>query len=627
MFKLYKNLSKLDIFFVVLIIGLTFLQVWLTMTITDYVSGIITAITYVNYHNNPDQLGVLGNIVNSVGWDNLKDAASVMKYIPTLSDQSTINMIVKVANASTWDIWYNGLMMVALAAGIMIAQGLISVIASAVASNLSTNIRTKLYKKVESLSLEEINKFSTPSLVTRTTNDIQQIQMANLLTMRMIFAAPITAVWAIIKIQASSASLTLATAIAIIILLILIGALMVIALPKFKIMQKYTDKLNGTTRENLTGVRVIRAFNAEKYQENKFEKANKDFTNAQLFTGRIMALLSPGMTLISSGLTLAIYWIGASLINKGEIDYSTVTGFIILASQIIMAFVMLMMLFLLIPRAMVSSKRINEVLDEDISIKDKKETVPFKEQGTIEFKDVCFKYYDGHENALSNISFKVNKGETLAIIGGTGSGKSTIINLIPRLYDATSGEVLVDGVNVKDVNQQTLRDVIGFVPQKGVLFKDSIRNNIALSNPSMSEENIIEASKIACAYPFILEREHGFDEEISQGGKNVSGGQKQRLCIARAVAKHPEIYIFDDSFSALDYKTDKQVRENLKNSEKDATKIIVAQRIGTIMDADQILVIEDGKIVGKGKHEELLKTCKEYQEIALSQLSKEELGL
>ncbi len=626
MIKLYKKLSKLDVFFVVLIVALTILQVYLTMTITDYVSGIIKAVTYVNYHNNPEQLGQMGVFIQSIGWENLKDIASIRQYI-SMVDEETANNIVAIANASTWDIWYNGLMMVALAAGIMVVQGLISVIASAVASNLSTNIRTSLYNKVENLSLEEINKFSTPSLVTRTTNDIQQIQMANIMTMRMVFAAPITAIWAICKIQASSASLTVATAVAIVILIVLIGTLMAVALPKFKIMQKYTDRLNGTTRENLTGVRVIRAFNAEKYQENKFENANKDFTKAQVFTGRIMAILSPGMTIINSGLTLTIYWIGASLINKGEIDYATVTSFIMLASQIIMAFVMMMMLFLLVPRAMVSAKRINEVLDEEIKIKDKEESVPFKEKGTIEFKNVSFKYADGKEDAVSNISFKVNKGETLALIGGTGSGKTTIINLIPRLYEATSGEVLVDGVNVKDVKQEALRDVIGFVPQKGILFKDSIRNNIALSNPSMSEDNVISASKIACAYSFIEEKEHGFDEEISQGGKNVSGGQKQRLCIARAVAKHPEIYVFDDSFSALDYKTDKQVRENLKESEKEATKIIVAQRIGTIMDADQILVIEEGKIVGKGKHEELLKTCKEYQEIALSQLSKEELGL
>lgn len=627
MFKLYKNLTKKDVFFVILILALTFMQVWLTMTITDYVSGIIKAITYVNYHNNLDSFGSLGTLINSIGWENLNEYSKVRTSLPMITDEETISMIVTIANASTWDIWYNGLMMLALAAGIMVVQGLISVIASAVASNLSTSIRTKLYRKVESLSLEEINKFSTPSLVTRTTNDVQQIQMANLLTMRMIFAAPITAIWAIIKIQASSFELTLATAIAIIVLLVFIGALMFLALPKFKRMQIYVDKLNSSTRENLTGVRVIRAFNAEKYQEDKFDKANIDFTKAQIFTGRIMALLSPGMSLISSGLTLTIYWIGASLINQGNIDYATVSSFVMLAGQIIMAFVMLMMLFLLVPRAIVSAKRINEVLDEDISIKDKEECKEFIEEGSVEFNNVSFKYSDGKESAISDISFKVNKGETLAIIGGTGSGKTTLINLIPRLYEVTSGEVKVNGINVKDVSQEKLRETIGFVPQKGMLFKGTIRENIALSNPLMDENNIIEASKIACAYSFINEKEKGFEEEISQGGKNVSGGQKQRLCIARAVAKHPSIYIFDDSFSALDYKTDKEVRENLKQYEKEATKIIVAQRIGTIIDADQILVIEDGKIVGKGKHEELLKTCKEYQDIALSQLSKEELGL
>ncbi len=625
MFKLYKNFKTKDWIGLILIIALTFIQVYLTMTIVDYVQGIIKAITYVNYHNNPIELGEsVAALVSAFGWENFKN----QEFLISIGIPEEMFVTFKdVANASTSKIWFNGGMMILLAGSLMLVQAIISLIASIVSANLTTTIRNKVYNKVESFSLAEINKISTSSLITRTTNDIQNIQMANLMTMRMIFAAPITAVWAIIKIQASSVELTAATSVAIVILLIIIMTLMILVLPKFKIMQKLTDNLNGSIRENLTGIRIIRAFNAEKYQETKFTKANNEFTNAQIYTGKVMSLLSPSMMLIMNGISLAIYWIGASLINKGSIDYPTVTSFMTLASQIIMSFVMLMMLFILWPRAVVSAKRINEVLEMESSIKDVTSPKMMKTSGEVEFKNVSFKYPFSEDYVIEDISFKVNKGETLAIIGATGSGKTTIANLIPRLYDASLGEVIVNGVNVKELSQKELRSKIGYVPQKGFLFKGSVSSNVALSNPSLPIESIIDACKIAEAHDFINEKSEKYEFEISQGGKNVSGGQRQRLCIARAVALDPEIFIFDDSFSALDYKTDKKVRTNLKEHMKEATKIIIAQRVGTIMDADKIIVLEDGKVVGMGKHEELLRNCKVYQEIALSQLSKEELGL
>lgn len=625
MFRLYKNFKVKDWIGVILIIGFTFLQVYLTMTLIDYVQGIIKAITYVNYHNNPIELGQeISNFISTYGWETIKQDGFLQNLgLP----QETIDVLLNVADASTSDIWFNGGMMILLAALLMLVQALISLIASLVAANLTTTIRGKVYSKVESFSLSEINKISTPSLITRTTNDIQNIQMANLMTMRMIFAAPITAVWAIIKIQASSSELTLATAIAIIILLVVIAALMVLALPKFKVMQVLTDNLNGTIRENLKGIRIIRAFNAEKYQEDKFTKSNNEFTNAQIFIGKVMSVLSPAMMIVMNGISLAIYWIGASLINKGTIDYPTITAFMTLSSQIIMSFVMLMMLFILWPRAIVSAKRINEVLDLKSSIKDIDNPKMMITSGEIEFKNVSFKYPQAENYSIENISFKAHKGETIAIIGATGSGKTSIINLIPRLYDVTDGEVIVNGVNVKELPQKELRSKIGYVPQKGFLFKGNIKENVSLGHPELSYDSIVEACKIAEADTFINEKNEKYDFEVAQGGKNVSGGQRQRLCIARAVSFKPEILIFDDSFSALDYKTDKKVRENLKNEMTDATKIIVAQRVGTIMDADQIIVLDEGKIVGIGKHQELLNNCSVYLEIALSQLTKEELGL
>ena len=579
MLKLYKNLKALDWLLVALIVGITVAQVYFTMELTDQISAIVGAIQSVS-------LGL----------------------------------------GSTADIWREGGIMLAFAACSALCQVASGIAASFVASRLSATLRSKVYAKVESFSIAEINKFSTASLITRTTNDIQQVHMANILTLRMLIYAPIMAIWAICKINASSGELTLATAVAVVILIICIAAIMLAVMPKFKLMQKLTDRLNGVTRENLTGLRVVRAYNAESYQEKKFSKANDAFTNTQLFTGRVMALMSPLMMLVMNGLTLAIYWIGASLMNAGQIEYQTIVSFMTLASQVIMAFLMLLMMFILLPRAQVAAKRINEVLETPLSISDPETEEQPSEAGTVEFRDVSFRYPDADADVFEHISFRAEKGQTIAFIGSTGSGKSTLINLVPRFYDATEGEVLVDGVNVKNLKQSTLRSKIGYVPQKGVLFSGTVAENIGFGGVS-DMDAIEEAARIAEADGFINEMSDGYASMISQGGKNVSGGQKQRLSIARAVALRPEIMIFDDSFSALDYKTDKKVRENLKEHLSGATNLIVAQRIGTIMDADKIIVLDQGKAVGEGTHKELLENCPVYREIALSQLSKEELGL
>ncbi|MBS1401210.1 MAG: ABC transporter ATP-binding protein [Clostridia bacterium] len=586
---------------------------------------VIQAITYLDYHNNPGKLGAaLKELVDSLGgWDYV--SAEVLAGMGM--DAGTVDRLTSIAGATTGAIWYNGGMMLLVALGCAGAQMIVGLIASYVSASLSTNIRSAVYKKVDSFSASEVDKFSTPSLITRSTNDIQQVQVANIMLLRMAVAAPITAVWAILKIRATSMQLTWATVVAVVLLLVCIISIMVVVMPKFKSMQKLTDKLNGVSRENLTGIRVVRAYNAEGYQEAKFDTANTNITKTQLFTGRVMALMSPVMMLIMNGLTLALYWIGSSLINQGVTDYPTVTSFMTLTSQIIMAFMMLLMMFVLLPRAQVSAERINAVLDTEVSIKEPETDAVRTEVGTVEFRNVTFRYPDSDEAVIRNISFKANKGDTVAFIGSTGSGKSTLINLVPRFFDVTEGQVLIDGANVREIKQKTLRHLIGYVPQKGVLFTGTVKDNIAFGNPDISEEEIVEAAKAAEADGFVREMEKGYDSDISQGGKNVSGGQKQRLSIARAVAMKPEIFIFDDSFSALDYKTDKKVRENLKTAAAGATKLIVAQRIGTIMDADTIVVLENGDAVGIGTHKELLQTCPVYREIALSQLSEEELGL
>lgn len=578
MIKLYKNLKALDWVLIAVIVGITVAQVYFTMELIDQISAIIGAIQAV-------ALGV----------------------------------------GTTADIWREGGIMLAFAVCSSLCQVASGLAASFVASRLSATLRSKVYSKVESFSIAEVNKFSTASLITRTTNDIQQIHMANILVLRMLIYAPIMAIWAICKINASSWQLTAATVVAVVVLVIFIAAIMLAVMPKFKLMQKLTDRLNGVTRENLTGIRIVRAYNAEEYQQGKFDKVNDDFTKTQLFTGRVMALMSPAMMLVMNGLTLAIYWIGASLMNEGQIDYQTIVSFMTLASQVVMAFLMLLMMFILLPRAQVAANRINEVLSTPLSVADPQTEKPTTETGTVEFRDVSFRYPDAEAAVFEHISFRAEKGQTIAFIGSTGSGKSTLINLVPRFYDATEGEVLVDGVNVKDLKQSTLRDKIGYLPQKGVLFSGTVAENIGFGGKA-SREDIVEAAKVAEADGFIGEM-GGYDSPISQGGKNVSGGQKQRISIARAVANRPEIIIFDDSFSALDYKTDKQVRENLKEHLGGTTNLIVAQRIGTIMDADKIIVLDKGKAVGEGTHEQLLKTCDVYREIALSQLSKEELGL
>lgn len=619
MFKLYKKLSVRDWILLVVLAGLTVLQVYCTMTLVDYIQNIIQSITNLNYHNNPQFLSdKIADIVGAGGWQAVLDV---------MQGTEGYDMYLAVANAKAGDIWYNGGMMLLVAGGAVATQTLVGLIAAFVASGHAARIRSAVYRKVDSFSIAERDKFSTPSLITRTTNDVQQVMLANILMLRMAFAAPVTAIWAILKIQEASAQLTVATIVAVVLLVAFLAILMLVVLPKFKIMQKLIDKLNCVARENLTGIRVIRAYNAEEFQQNKFENANTEITKAQLFTGRLMSLMSPVMIIIMNGVSLAIYWIGASLINKGSTEYATIVAFMQLASQIIMAFMMLMMMFVLMPRAQVSASRINEVLNTPLSVFDPKEEKERTEVGTVEFKNVSFGYPDSTEKVLHDVSFRAEKGQTVAFIGSTGSGKSTLINLVPRFFDATEGEVLVDGVNVKDLKQKTLRSLIGYVPQKGLLFSGTVKSNIAFGKDGLSDEKIIEAARIAEADEFITKMEKGYDSDISQGGKNVSGGQKQRLSIARAVAIDPEIFIFDDSFSALDYKTDKKVRENLKAASEGTTKLIIAQRIGTILDADKIIVLDSGKVVGEGRHEELLKSCDVYREIALSQLSKEELGL
>lgn len=627
MFKLYKKLRPVDWVLLAVLLGLTVLQVYCTMTLVDFMRDIVKSIQYLGYKNDPSQLQGLSQIVAAVGgWEGCT-AENLSALITGENSEQIIKTLVAIANTTTGDIWYNGGMMLLVAAASMVAQALVGLIASYVAANLSKNIRTAVYAKVDSFSIAENARFSTPSLITRTTNDVQQVQMANILMMRMILAAPVTAIWAICKIQASSMELTWVTVIAVLALLVFLLVMMLFVLPKFKLVQKLIDKLNGVSRENLTGIRVVRAYNAEGYQEGKFAVANDNITKLQLFTGRLMSLMSPVMTIIMNGVSLAMYWLGASLINKGAIDFATVTAFMSLSSQIIMSFMMLMMMFVMWPRAQVSADRINEVLNTELSIKDPEEEGERTESGTVEFRNVSFRYPDADADVIRNVSFRAEKGQTVAFIGSTGSGKSTLINLVPRFYDATDGEVLIDGVDVRNLKQKTLHKLIGYVPQRGVLFSGTVRDNIAFGNPDLPEEEVVAAAKVAEADEFVSQMEKGYDSEISQGGKNVSGGQKQRLSIARAVAVKPEIFIFDDSFSALDYKTDKKVRENLKTAAEGATKLIVAQRIGTIMDADQIVVLDSGEAVGLGTHRELLQNCPVYREIALSQLSAEELGI
>lgn len=583
MFKLFKNFTKKDYLLIFISLIFILVQVWLDLKLPDYMSE--------------------------------------------------ITKLVQTEGSKMSAILQNGGYMLLCAFGSLLSAILVGYIASNVSASFSKNIRKKLFDKVENLGIAEVKNFSTSSLITRTTNDITQIQMFISMGLQLLIKAPITAIWAVTKILNKNITWSAVTAVAVIILLVTILILLGVVMPRFKKVQKLTDKLNGVTRENLTGIRVVRAFNAEKYQEDKFANVNDELTNMQLFNQKAFSIMQPVMYLVMYFLTLSIYFIGADLINKALMAdklslFSDMVVFSSYSMQVIMSFLMLAMIFMMLPRASVSAKRINEVLDTELSIQDGSFTGATEETGTVEFKNVSFKYPDAEEYLLRDISFKANKGETVAFIGSTGSGKSSLINLIPRFYDVTDGEVLVDGVNVKDYKQTSLRNKISYVSQKATLFHGSVSSNISFGDNGKGEittKKIKEAVKVAQAEEFVTKMDNTYNASIAQGGTNVSGGQKQRLSIARAVARDPEIYIFDDSFSALDYKTDYILRKELKNYTKDATSLIVAQRIGTIMNADKILVLDNGYCVGMGTHKELLKNCDVYKQIALSQLSKEEL--
>ncbi len=584
MLKLFKNLRRTEGMLVALSLVFIVLQVWLDLTMPEYMAE--------------------------------------------------ITRLVRIPGSEMSEILLAGGKMLLCALGSLAASVVTAVCAAKIAAGFGGTLRRKLFSKVGSFSMEEIGHFSTASLITRSTNDITQVQNLIVMGLQMLIKAPIMAVWAIGKISGKAREWTMSTAAAVIILLLVVLISMILVMPKFKKMQKLTDDLNRVTRENLTGLRVVRAYNAEQYQENKFEDANEALTSTNLFTQRAMSFLMPSIQLIMSGLSLAIYWIGAVLINKadmmGKIDlFSEMMVFSQYAIQVVMSFMMLVMIFMILPRASVSANRIMEVLDTAPTIVDGKREEGNVRNSEVEFRNVSFRYPDADGDVLQNISFTAKKGETVALIGATGCGKSTVINLIPRFYDATKGEVLVDGVNVREYTQKSLRAKIGYVSQKAILFTGTIHSNVAYGDngqAAASEEEVKDAVAIAQAAEFVEQLDGTYDGYVAQGGANLSGGQKQRISIARAVARKPEIFIFDDSFSALDYKTDRILRRTLDEKCGDATRIIVAQRIGTIRDADKIIVLEEGKIAGMGRHQELMKNCEVYQQIALSQLSKEELA-
>lgn len=587
MINLFKYIKKKDWFFIIIAIGFIVVQVWLELKMPDYTKE--------------------------------------------------LTKIVQSGTNTMTEVWKNGGMMLLCAAGSMVSAIICSYFISQVASSFSMTLREELFKRITSFSNVEMNQFSTPSLITRTTNDVVQMQNFMAMGVQLLFKAPIMAIWAICKISATDVRWTLATIICVFIIVICVGILIALCLPRFKKIQKLTDELNDRTRENISGVRVVRAFNAEAYQTQKFENVNDTITKTNLFTSKAMGLLSPIMNVCMNGLMIAIYFIGAILINAiTSNDFNNVvlervnvignmTAFSQYAIQVVMAFMMLIMIFIILPRTIVSGNRIYEVLKTKPSITDgKQENSLEKEGGEVEFRNVSFSYNKDSLPTISNISFHVKKGETLAIIGATGSGKSTIIHLIPRFYDATSGEVLVNGINVLDYKVKDLRNLVAIASQKAALFKGTIKDNITYGSSTIDQERMDMALDIAKA-DFVKDLEQGVDSMVAQGGSNFSGGQKQRISIARAVYKNAPIIIFDDTFSALDYKTDMLVRKKIKENLRDTTVIIIAQRIGTIMNADKIVVLDEGKIVGMGTHEQLLQSCSIYQEIALSQLSKEEL--
>lgn len=581
MIKMLKNMSKKEALFAIFSILFMILQVWLELKIPDYMSKITTIIT-------------------------------------------TSNSVSSVIRESVW--------MILCALGSLVISIIIGYFSSYVGTSFEMNMRSKIFRKVQDFGMEEIKKFSTSSLITRDTNDVTQVKNFVVMGTQMLAKAPIMAVMAILKIVGKEWQFSLITAIGVFIVLTMVSIIIIFAIPKFKKIQTLTDNLNRITRENLTGIKVVRAYNAEEYEENKFNNANNELTNNHLFVGKIMSLMNPIMTGVMSSLSLAIYWVGAGLINGASMMdkisvFSNMVVFSSYAIQVIMSFMFLVMLFVIYPRAAVSMGRISEILDTKSNIKDGNKKNNNKDLvGVLEFRNVSFKYPDADECILENISFKASRGDTVAIIGGTGSGKSTVVNLIPRFYDVTEGEVLVDGVNVKDMKLSDLHNKLGYVSQKAVLFKGSVFSNLKFGKTNKKEINKEEAWRaldISQSSSFVKKMDKELESSISQGGTNVSGGQKQRLSIARAIARDPEIFIFDDAFSALDFKTDYILRKELNKKCKDATKIIVASRIGTIKDADLIIVLDNGKCVGMGKHNELLKKCSIYREIAQSQLGKE----
>lgn len=585
MFRLMRNFTKKEWILAAVSIVFIVLQVWLELTMPDYMSE--------------------------------------------------ITRLVQTEGSQMSEILTSGGMMLLCALGSLLASVATAVCAAKIAVNFSGAVRSKLFSKVQSFSMEEIGRFSTASLITRSTNDVTQVQMLIVMGLQMIIKSPIMAVWAICKIAGKQWQWTITTAAAVVILLSIVCICMAITTPKFKKMQKLTDDINRVTRENLSGLSVVRAYNAEAYQENKFDKANDALTQNQLSAQRTMAFMMPSIQLIMNGLTLAVYWIGAILINEAMMPdkislFSDMVVFSQYAVQVVMSFMMLVMIFMMLPRASVSAKRINEVLDTEPTIIDGSETEGKSGHvGEVEFRNVSFRYPDADGYVLQNISFSAKKGETVAVIGSTGCGKSTVINLIPRFYDVTEGEVLVDGVNVRDYSQRSLRNKISYISQKATLFTGTVRSNIVYGDNGRKpadDDAVRSAVSTAQAAEFVDKLADGYDGYVAQGGSNLSGGQKQRISIARAIARDPEIFIFDDSFSALDYKTDRALRKALDSECGDATRIIVAQRIGTIRDADRIIVLDEGKIVGMGRHDELMKNCEVYQQIALSQLSKEELA-
>ena len=583
MFKLFKNLSTKDKIYVVICIVLIVFQVWLELKMPDYMSA--------------------------------------------------ITRLAQTEGSKMSDILEQGAYMLACAGGSLISAIIVGYFASLVASSFSATLRLKIFKKIQDFGIQEIKKFQTSSLITRTTNDVMQVEMLIGMGLQMMAKAPIMAVWAIMKILNKGLEWSILTAVCVAILLATVVTLMIIVMPRFQIVQKLIDKINGVTGENLSGIRVIRAFNAEKFQSDRFEEVNDKLTRTQMFNQRCFAVMMPIMNLVMHSLTLGIYIIGAILINKaGMLDkitlFSNMVVFSSYGMQVIMSFLMLALIFMMWPRAEISAKRINEVLDEKIAIKNGTFKGDTKEKGTVEFKNVSFKYPDADEYLLKDISFTAKKGETVAFIGSTGSGKSTLINLIPRFYDVTDGEVLVDGVDVKEYDEAHLHNKIGYISQKAIMFTGTVSENVSYGDNGRekpTEEQIKKAIEVAQGTDFVEKMDKKYDAHIARGGTNVSGGQKQRLSIARAIARDPEIYIFDDSFSALDYKTDATLRKELKEYTKDATSMIVAQRIGTIINADKIIVLDKGRCVGQGTHKELLKNCEVYKEIALSQLSEEEL--